>query len=91
MFKYTYTYPLSAFEMAHKTITISEEAYRALKRMRNPNESFTRVILRLTQSGKSAQDLLAFLKQIGPQNDLADAVEAAYRERRLIALREVQP
>jgi predicted CopG family antitoxin len=77
--------------MAHKTITISEEAYRALKRMRHPNESFTRVIIRLTRSGKSPRDLLAFLKQMGPQNELADAVEGAYRERQLIALREVQP
>ncbi len=77
--------------MAHKTITISEEAYRALKRMRHPNESFTRVILRLTRSGKSARDLLDFLKKMGPQNELADAIEAAYRERRLVALREVSP
>lgn len=91
MFKYTYTYPLLVFEMAHKTITISEEAYRALNRMRNPNESFTRVILRLARSEKSARDLLGFLKKMGPQNDLADAIEAAYRERRFVALREVQP
>jgi predicted CopG family antitoxin len=77
--------------MAHKTITISEEAYCALKRMKRPNESFTRVILRLTRSEKSTRDLLDFLKKMGPQNELADAIEAAYRERPPVAPREVQP
>ena len=74
--------------MAHKTITISEEAYRALKRLKQPNESFTRVILRLTQPKRTTQDLLTYLTQLGPQHELAQAIEDAYHERRLIELRE---
>ena len=74
--------------MAHKTITISEEAYRALKRLKQPNESFTRVILRLTQPKRTTQDLLTYLTQLGPQQELAQAIEDAYHERRLIELRE---
>jgi len=33
--------------MAHKTLTISEEAYEALKKLKVENESFTKTILRL--------------------------------------------
>ena len=42
--------------MAHKTITISVEAYEALLRLKKPKESFTDVILRLT----SKKSLLEF-------------------------------
>lgn len=74
--------------MAHKTITISEEAYRVLKRMKRPNESFTKLVLRLAQTRKTSRDLLAFLKRAGPKTELADAIEVVYRERQQVVLRE---
>ncbi len=40
--------------MAHKTITISEEAYQALAKMKKERESFTDVILRVASSRGSA-------------------------------------
>jgi predicted CopG family antitoxin len=43
--------------MAHKTITISEEAYNALASKKDEHESFTDVILRVT-SGKGKASLL---------------------------------
>jgi len=36
--------------MAHKTLTISEEAYEALASMKGEKESFTDVVLRLAKS-----------------------------------------
>ncbi|MGP8069918.1 MAG: antitoxin VapB family protein [Candidatus Bathyarchaeia archaeon] len=38
--------------MAHKTLTISEEAYSALYRSKSPGEASTKVILRLTAKTK---------------------------------------
>jgi len=35
--------------MAHKTITISEEAYRALARLKGEKESFSDIILRISK------------------------------------------
>ena len=61
--KYTYLYCLEVAHLAHKTITISDEAYRALKRLKKPNESFTQVILRLARTKRTGQELLAFLKK----------------------------
>jgi predicted CopG family antitoxin len=44
--------------MAHKTITISEEAYNLLKSMKKDNESFTEVIKRICEPKKRKKDLL---------------------------------
>ncbi len=43
--------------MATKNISITEEAYEALQRQRRNNESFTQIILRLTQSRGKISDL----------------------------------
>jgi predicted CopG family antitoxin len=45
--------------MAHKTLTISEEAYDALARIKGKDESFTKVILRLAKR-RGSGDLLDF-------------------------------
>lgn len=72
--------------MAHKTLTISEEAYNALARVKGKDESFTKVILRLTGK-KTKGNLLEYIKSIGPNNELADRLEKVLEERGRIRLR----
>jgi len=50
------------YSMASKTIMISEEAYKILKRRKKPNESFTDVIIRLGSEKGSAKKLLELAK-----------------------------
>lgn len=72
--------------MAHKTLTISEEAYNALARVKTKDESFTKVILRLT--GKRAKgNLLEYIRSVAPNNELADRLEKVLEERGRIRLR----
>jgi len=54
--------------MAHKTLTISEEAYDALNSLKNQNESFTELILRLSRQ-KRIGSLLEFIKKIAQIKD----------------------
>ena len=72
--------------MAHKTITISEEAYERLKALKQTSESFTDVILRITRTKRSKEDLLAWLKK-HDRKDLAASVEESYQAREKIDLR----
>ncbi|MHA1168112.1 MAG: antitoxin VapB family protein [Candidatus Hodarchaeales archaeon] len=67
--------------MAHKTITISEEAYNALAREKTEFESFTDVILRITRAKVKKQELLLWLDSIEPNEDLASAIEEVYKQR----------
>lgn len=62
--------------MATKTITLTEEAYQRLREMKRDEESFTDVVLRITDS---EQDLM---KGFGSWADTAlrDAVEASNRQ-----------
>jgi len=75
--------------MSHKTITISEEAYDALTRMKKANESFTQVILRLASKG-NAQAFLDFVKKLPPSEDLARSIEVAMMRTRKAKLRKVK-
>jgi predicted CopG family antitoxin len=74
--------------MAHKTITISEEAYDALKALKLQSESFTEVILRIAGRRKRASELLAWVKDQRDHSDLADALEEVYQQRDLVTLRD---
>ena len=72
--------------MAHKTLTISEEAYNALARTKGKDESFTKVILRLTRK-KAAGNLLDYVRSFSPDEELASAVEKVLEKRSKIRLR----
>jgi predicted CopG family antitoxin len=72
--------------MAHKTLTISEEAYDALAREKSRDESFTKVILRLTKK-KAAGNLLDYVRSFSPDEELASAVEKVLKKRSAIHLR----
>ncbi len=69
----------------HKTLTISEEAYNALARLKSKDESFTKVILRLAQK-RSKGNLLEYIRSIAPDNELADGLEEVVKERQKIRL-----
>lgn len=61
--------------MAHKTLTISEEAYKRLVQAKKNDESFTEVIIRLT-SGRAN-----LLNHAGAWADLEEAeVETVFGE-----------
>ncbi len=69
--------------MAPKTLTISEEAYNALARLKSRDGSFTKVILRLTRK-KGKGNLLEYIRSIAPDNEMADRLEKVLEERRRI-------
>lgn len=71
--------------MAHKTLTISEEAYDALARLKAQNESFTEVILRLAKK-RASRSLLDYLRSMPPDEELADLLEGVLAERERVKL-----
>ncbi len=71
--------------MAHKTLTISEEAYTALARLKSKDESFTKVILRLAHQ-KSKGSFLDYVKSISPDPELADSIERVLQKRKHIRI-----
>ncbi len=75
--------------MAHKTLTISEEAYRALAKLKNPDESFTKVILRLSAKIEVGK-LSEYLENIGPDPELATNIEVASKQMRSTRLRKTK-
>jgi predicted CopG family antitoxin len=74
--------------MAHKTITISDVAYEALAKSRKASdESFTKVILRLTSQRTRAGSLLKHLEASPADEDLAKSVEEAMQRTRSAELK----
>jgi len=72
--------------MAHKTLTISEEAYNALKRLKREVESFSDVILRITRGAS----LLEYIESTEFSQELADKIEEVYKARELVKSRAVK-
>jgi len=72
--------------MAHKTVTISEEAYEALAKMKGEKESFTEVILRIVKK-KEEGTLLDYVRSIKPDEEFAATLEEIIKERKTISLR----
>jgi predicted CopG family antitoxin len=71
--------------MAHKTITISEEAYEALAGMKAAKESFTDVILKIVKK-KEEGTLLDCVRSIGPDEEFAKTLEDVVKERKGISV-----
>jgi len=73
--------------MATKTISISEEAYEKLKGLKaSEKESFSDVILKYYPQKRKLSEVLA---KIGPNPELASAIEKASRDMREAKMREV--
>jgi len=72
--------------MGHKTITISDEAYKALSRLKRGKESFTDVILKLAR-GRVECTLLDYVRSLEQDEEFAEIMEDMVRERRRIRLR----
>ncbi len=63
------------------TITITDDAYKALKAEKRQGESLSDVILRKFQRGNPAA-IKAVFRELGPEPELADAIEKASRDLR---------
>ena len=73
--------------MGHKTITISDDAYDALAKSKRENESFTKVILRLTSDKKKAVRFLEYVMSSPPDEELARSVERTMERTRKARLK----
>ena len=76
--------------MPTRSLTIKEEAYQALKAKKKEGESFTDVILRLTENRGSARKLLDMMDELYSPH-LADGIEATSKEfRKKFKTRDVE-
>ena len=75
--------------MAHKTLTISEEAYAALARMKSRGESFTDVVLRLTAKTRRGS-LLDYVRKMEPDEEFAKTLEEIVASREQAQVRNVR-
>lgn len=62
------------YAMGTTTISLSDEAYRALRAQKKEGESFSDLILRKFGRGNPS-GILAYLKERDPNPDLAERVE----------------
>ncbi len=74
--------------MPTRTISISEEAYERLTRLKsNSKMSFSDVIIKFTPPKRTITDVL---REFGPNPELADAIERVSKEMRQSRMREVR-
>src|SRR3989304_7750408 len=74
--------------MAHKTLTISEDAYAALAGLKARGESFTDVILRLTAKTRKGT-LLDYVRTMKPDEECAKGLEEIVKRRERAHIRNV--
>jgi len=65
--------------MAVKTITITEVAYMRLRRLKKPEESFSDLVVRLTEGRKSVMHLAGSWKDM-PRKDYEEMMRALREE-----------
>ena len=75
--------------MGHRTLTISDEAYNALQKMKKERESFTETILRITNKTEKGT-LLDYIKTLNPDEDLATNLETVLLDRNKIISRPIE-
>jgi predicted CopG family antitoxin len=75
--------------MGHRTLTISDEAYIALSKMKKERESFTETILRLTNKNEKGT-LLDYIKTLKPDEDLPSTLETILEDRNKITSRPIE-
>jgi predicted CopG family antitoxin len=68
--------------MATKTITIDTEAYRRLKSVKQPNESFSQTIKRVVQKPIDFEEWMASIEKSPLSEEAVSAVEAVISQRR---------
>ena len=73
--------------MPKQTITITEEAYEWLRRLKSENQSFSDVILQNFPAKKKLSQILA---EIGRDDDPANMIEAASMEMRRSKMRDAE-
>ena len=71
--------------MATKTISVTEEAYKRLRSRKGPDESFSGVILRLTEQ-RPLTDFAGMLSKSSVEA-IRKAIEESRRERRALDAR----
>ncbi len=75
-------------DMGTKTISVSDEAYERLSRLKGTtNMSFSEVILKYTSPKKKLSEIL---REFGPNEELAEAIEVSSSEMRQAKMRKVQ-
>lgn len=74
--------------MAVKTITITDLAYMRLRRLKRPGESFSDLVVRLTEGRKSVMHLAGSWKAI-PRKEFEQMLEAL-REEEAISERKMR-
>lgn len=67
--------------MGTTTISLSDEAYKALKSQKKEGESFSELILRKFGKGSPAA-IKAVITRLGPDPESADSIEKTSRELR---------
>jgi predicted CopG family antitoxin len=70
-----------------RTISVTEDAYERLRRMKKPGESFSDVIRRITR-GRSLLELATIMPPEGARK-VAEAIERARAEQMAIRRREL--
>lgn len=68
--------------MGRRTITISDEAYWQLSKMKRERESFTDVVLRLASGIGNGKALLEYFRGLPSSLELADGVGSAMKRTR---------